>query len=85
MSAAPIAVEADRTDSKRTRERTKRGKTTGTDAEFTRQSKAAAKRAERARKAVRLQLVGVEGNITRTRTQSTAWFVQEPGPWNMRR
>ena len=84
VSSAPIAVEADRADSKRTRRRTKRGKTTGTDTEFTRQSKAAAKRAERARKAVRLQLVGVEGNITRTRTQSTAWFIQEPGPWNMR-
>ena len=84
VSAAPIAVEADRTDSKRRGGRTKRGKTAGADAEFTRQSKAAAKRADRARKAVRLQLVGVEGNITRTRKRSTAWFIQEPGPWNMR-
>ncbi|MCZ1075234.1 ATP-binding protein [Rhodococcus sp. A5(2022)] len=77
-------IDADVPADKHTRGRTKRGKKTGTDAEFTRQSKAAATRADRARKAVRLQLVGVEGNITRTRTQSTAWFVQPPGPWNMR-
>ncbi|MDV6297081.1 ATP-binding protein (plasmid) [Rhodococcus aetherivorans] len=78
------AIDTDVPADKRRRGRRKRGKTTHTDAEFTRQSKAAATRAERARKAVRLQLVGVEGNITRTRTQSTAWFVQPPGPWNMR-
>ncbi|MEV8194937.1 MULTISPECIES: ATP-binding protein [Rhodococcus] len=78
------AVDADAPVDERTRGRTKRGKKRDTDAEFIRQSKAAATRAERARKAVRLQLVGVEGNITRTRTQSTAWFVQPPGPWNMR-
>ncbi|PBC45327.1 ATP-binding protein [Rhodococcus sp. ACPA1] len=53
-------------------------------AEFTRQAAAAKKRADRERKAVRLALVGVEGNVTRTRRQSTAWFVQPPGPWNMR-
>ncbi|KXF54513.1 hypothetical protein AXA44_41405 [Rhodococcus sp. SC4] len=54
------------------------------EAEFTRQAAAAKKRADRERKAVRLALVGVEGNVTRTRRQSTAWFVQPPGPWNMR-
>lgn len=62
----------------------KRNKNTPSDAEFTRQHTAAKKRADRERKAVRLELVGVEGNVTRTRRQSTAWFVQSPGPWNMR-
>nr|CAR47823.1 putative ATPase [Rhodococcus sp. PY11] len=86
-AAAPAPttpVEPDVPVDKRTRGRTKRRTTTDTDAEFSRQTETAAKRADRARKAVRLQLVGVEGNITRTRTQSTAWFVQPPGPWNMR-
>lgn len=49
---------------------------------------AAVKKAERdgarARRAVRLPLLGVEGAITRTNTTRTVWFVQEPGPWNMR-
>ena len=89
--AAPAAavapttpVDADAPAEKRTRGRTKRGTAIGTDTEFARQATTAAKRADRARKAVRLHLVGVEGNITRTRRQSTAWFVQPPGPWNMR-
>ncbi|BAH47046.1 ATP-binding protein [Rhodococcus sp. NPDC019627] len=62
----------------------KRGRRSDPEAEFTRQAAAAKKRADRERKAVRLALVGVEGNVTRTRRQSTAWFVQPPGPWNMR-
>ncbi|MGV9862605.1 ATP-binding protein [Rhodococcus koreensis] len=62
----------------------KRGRGGDPEAEFTRQSAAAKRRAARERKAVRLGLVGVEGNVTRTRRQSTAWFVQPPGPWNMR-
>ncbi|WP_137725634.1 ATP-binding protein [Prescottella subtropica] len=66
------------------RRKKKRGHRSGSDAEFTRQAKAAKKRSERERKAVSLALVGVEGNVTRTRQQSTAWFVQKPGPWNMR-
>ena len=61
-----------------------RGRNATPDAEITRQVKAAKKRDDRERKAVRLELVGVEGNVTRTRRQSTAWFVQPPGPWNMR-
>ncbi|MBH0119236.1 ATP-binding protein [Rhodococcus sp. CX] len=56
----------------------------GPNAEFTRQAAEAKKRRDRDRKSVRLDLIGVEGNITRTRRQSTAWFVQPPGPWNMR-
>ena len=84
VTASTAAVGADAPPAQRRRGRTKRGTSADTDAEFTRQTKAAAKRAARTRKVVRLQLVGVEGNITRTRTQSTAWFVQPPGPWNMR-
>ncbi|EKT83650.1 hypothetical protein WSS_A06029 [Rhodococcus opacus M213] len=60
----------------------KRGKSS--EAEFDRQRTAAKKQAKRDRKAIRLALTGVEGNITRTRSTSTAWFVQPPGPWNMR-
>ncbi|MGW5148257.1 ATP-binding protein [Rhodococcus koreensis] len=62
----------------------KRGRGGAPEAEFTRQAAAAKRRADRERKAVRLALVRVEGNVTRTRRQSTAWFVQPPGPWNMR-
>ncbi|MDV6278251.1 ATP-binding protein [Rhodococcus erythropolis] len=62
----------------------KRNKNTATDGEFSRPTAAAKKRADKDRKTVRLELVGVEGNVTRTRRQSTAWFVQPPGPWNMR-
>ncbi|GAA4490997.1 ATP-binding protein [Rhodococcus olei] len=89
LSPAPVAVpepaqatEHDATTSGRGRRRT-RGRKAG-KSERTRQIKAAKKRADRDRKAVRLDLVGVEGNVTRTRRQSTAWFVQPPGPWNMR-
>ncbi|KOS57564.1 ATP-binding protein [Rhodococcus rhodochrous] len=49
-----------------------------------RQRRTATKRAARERKAVRLALTGVSGHITRTPTSATAWFVQPPGPWNMR-
>ncbi|TCN53485.1 AAA domain-containing protein [Rhodococcus sp. SMB37] len=80
--AAPL--DAEPPTGTRSRRRTKRGKTADSSAEFARQAKAASNRADRDRKAVRLELVGVEGNVTRTRTQSTAWFVQPPGPWNMR-
>lgn len=66
------------------RRKKKRARGADPDAEFTRQAKAAKKRNERDRKAVSLELVGVEGNVTRTRRQSTAWFAQPPGPWNMR-
>lgn len=38
----------------------------------------------RSRKTVALPLIGVEGAVTRTARKSTVWFVQEPGPWNMR-
>ncbi|MFC9838876.1 ATP-binding protein [Rhodococcus sp. NPDC127530] len=69
---------------KGTRRGKKRRRRADPEAEFTRQAAAAKKRADRERKAVRLALVGVEGNVTRTRRQSTAWFVQPPGPWNMR-
>lgn len=67
----------------------RRGRKTGRKrddptAEFTRQETEAKKRSDRERKAVRLALIGVEGNIVRTRRQSTAWYVQPPGPWNMR-
>ncbi|EME19369.1 ATP-binding protein [Rhodococcus triatomae] len=62
----------------------KRGRHADPEAEITRQMTAAKKRNDRERKAVRLALIGVEGNVTRTRRQSTAWFVQPPGPWNMR-
>ncbi|PBC49773.1 hypothetical protein CJ179_10640 [Rhodococcus sp. ACS1] len=69
---------------KGTRRGKKRRSRADPEAEFTRQAAAAKKRADRERKAVRLALVGVEGNVTRTRRQSTAWFVQPPRPWNMR-
>ena len=81
IAAAEAAEEPAGTGKRRKK---KRGKQADPDAEFTRQSKAARKRRERERKAVSLELVGVEGNVTRTRRQSTAWFVQPPGPWNMR-
>ena len=87
---APVAVPSPAPDAepeptaKGKRRGKKRGRRGDPEAEFTRQAAAAAKRAARERKAVRLALVGVEGNVTRTRRQSTAWFVQPPGPWNMR-
>ncbi|WP_016884309.1 MULTISPECIES: ATP-binding protein [unclassified Rhodococcus (in: high G+C Gram-positive bacteria)] len=87
---APVAVPSPAPDAepeptgKGKRREKKRGRRGDPDAEFTRQAAAAKKRADRERKAVRLALVGVEGNVTRTRRQSTAWFVQPPGPWNMR-
>ncbi|WP_063045019.1 ATP-binding protein [Nocardia pseudovaccinii] len=52
--------------------------------EFDKDVAAAKKRADRNRKTVRLALTGTQGHITRTRKSSTAWFVQPPGPWNMR-
>jgi len=90
--AAPVPVAAPSPSSdaepeptgKGKRREKKRGRRGDPEAEFTRQAAAAKKRADRERKAVRLALVGVEGNVTRTRRQSTAWFVQPPGPWNMR-
>ncbi|TQC38302.1 hypothetical protein EEB14_60340, partial [Rhodococcus sp. WS4] len=87
---APVAVPSPAPDAepeptaKGERGGKKRGRRSDPEAEFTRQAAAAKKRADRERKAVRLALVGVEGNVTRTRRQSTAWFVQPPGPWNMR-
>ncbi|QSE86591.1 ATP-binding protein [Rhodococcus koreensis] len=87
---APVAVPSPAPDAepeptaKGKRRGKKRGRRGDPEAEFTRQAAAAKKRADRERKAVRLALVGVEGNVTRTRRQSTAWFVQSPGPWNMR-
>ncbi|PQP21173.1 ATP-binding protein [Rhodococcus opacus] len=87
---APVVVPSPAPDAERgpTGRGKRRGKRDGRrgdpDAEVTRQVTAAKKRADRERKAVRLGLVGVEGNVTRTRRQSTAWFVQPPGPWNMR-
>ncbi|WP_368679947.1 ATP-binding protein (plasmid) [Rhodococcus opacus] len=87
---APVAVPSPAPDAepeptaKGERRGKKRGRRGDPDAEFTRQAAAAKKRADRERKAVRLALVGVEGNVTRTRRASTAWFVQPPGPWNMR-
>lgn len=83
VAPAPVDARDESRGSRRDRRR-KRGKHDDPAAEFNRQSAAAKKRADRERKAVRLALVGVEGNVTRTRQQSTAWFVQEPGPWNMR-
>jgi hypothetical protein len=46
--------------------------------------KRAARTAEKARKSVSLELRGTAGHVTRTPRTSTAWFVQPPGPWNMR-
>nr|WP_172687763.1 ATP-binding protein [Prescottella equi]ARX60073.1 putative ATPase [Prescottella equi] len=83
-SAAPAPDAATEPTPKGKRGKRKRGRKTDPDAEFTRQAKAAKKRRDRERKAVSLQLIGVEGNVTRTRRQSTAWYVQEPGAWNMR-
>lgn len=79
----PVPIIRPESARKDKRGRKKRGKDNA-DAEIARQEKAAKQRVDRERKAVRLKLVGVEGNITRTRSQSTAWFVQPPGPWNMR-
>ncbi|MFD6677281.1 ATP-binding protein [Rhodococcus zopfii] len=80
---APVPVAQPESAGTSKRGRNKRRKDSAA-AEFARQEKAAQARVDRDRKAVRLKLVGVEGNVTRTRTQSTAWFVQPPGPWNMR-
>ncbi|MBF6215674.1 ATP-binding protein [Nocardia puris] len=66
------------------RSRRKRKRDKQTDSDLDRQRAAAHKRATRERKNVRLRLIGTMGSITRTRTASTVWFVQRPGPWNMR-
>ncbi|NKT14091.1 hypothetical protein GS979_06430 [Rhodococcus hoagii] len=87
VGAAPVLPEPEAVaepTGKGGRRKRKRGKHADPDAEFTRQVRAARKRGDRERKAVSLELVGVEGNVTRTRRQSTAWFVQPPGPWSMR-
>lgn len=52
--------------------------------ELDRQVEEARARRGRGRTTERLQLVGTTGHITHTRRASTAWFVQPPGPWNMR-
>ena len=44
----------------------------------------AARTVAKTRKSVKLELCGTAGHITRTPTTATAWFVQPPGPWNMR-
>ncbi|WP_225730962.1 MULTISPECIES: ATP-binding protein [unclassified Nocardia] len=62
----------------------RRGRKNSAQPELDRQADAAKKRADRERRTARLALVGTQNNITRTRTVSTAWFVQPPGPWNMR-
>lgn len=38
----------------------------------------------RSDRSARLALRGVEGNITRTQTRMTLWFVEPPGAWSMR-
>ena len=54
-----------------TRRGKKRGGRSDPEAEFTRQAAAAKNRADRERKAMRLALVGVEGNVTRTRRRGS--------------
>ncbi|AKE01181.1 hypothetical protein XU06_30035 (plasmid) [Rhodococcus erythropolis] len=44
----------------------------------------AARTVAKDRKSVKLELCGTAGHITRTPRTATAWFVQPPGPWNMR-
>ncbi|GAA3133905.1 hypothetical protein GCM10020255_008410 [Rhodococcus baikonurensis] len=44
----------------------------------------AARTVAKTRKSVKLELCGTAGHITCTPTTATAWFVQPPGPWNMR-
>lgn len=79
---APIDLsKSDRDEGPR---RKRRGRKNSDRTEFDRQFTDAKKSSARDRKAVRLQLIAVEGNVTRTRRQSTAWYVQAPGPWNMR-
>nr|WP_271209481.1 ATP-binding protein [Rhodococcus wratislaviensis]GLK34029.1 ATPase [Rhodococcus wratislaviensis] len=74
-----VLAEDTRTPERRRKRSKRRGKTPAD-----REKAAAKKRADRARKAVRLQLTGTSGHITRTSRTSTAWFVQKQGPWNFR-
>ena len=76
----PAVLAEDTRKRERGRKRSKRRGKTPAD----REKAAAKKRADSARKAVRLQLTGTSGHITRTTRTSTAWFVQKQGPWNFR-
>lgn len=62
----------------------KRDKKREPKSDLDRQRDAAKKRVDRVRKHVRLRLIGTEASVTRTRSTSTVWYVQRPGPWNMR-
>jgi len=72
--------------------RGKRKKRRARKSETVKAQERAARTVKKNRKTVKLALVGTSGHITRanfnhvTRTPktSTAWFVQPPGPWNMR-
>ncbi|MFD6356720.1 ATP-binding protein [Nocardia tengchongensis] len=81
-SAAP--ERGPKASSHRGRRKRRRERASESVHEIDRQRAEAGKRVDSERKQQRLALIGTHGNITRTRTVATAWFVQPPGPWNMR-